>query len=82
VNAWLIIVMTHCTILLRGRISYCIALDLPGRAMRRKAMKVILQDYEPRPQLFRETEAAKPVVRKARLRLTPAPAELRLFHAL
>jgi hypothetical protein len=50
--------------------------------MRRKAMKVILQDYEPKQQLFRETEAPKPVVRKARLRLNPVQAEFRLFHAL
>jgi hypothetical protein len=45
-------------------------------------MKVILQDYEPKLQLFRETEAPKPVVRKARLRLNPVRAENRLFHAL
>jgi hypothetical protein len=45
-------------------------------------MKIILQDYEPRPQLFRESEAPKPVVRKARLRLNPVQAESRLFHSL
>lgn len=45
-------------------------------------MKVILQDYEPKQQLFREAEAPKPVVRKARLRLNPVQAEFRLFHAL
>jgi hypothetical protein len=45
-------------------------------------MKVILQDYEPRLQAFRETEARQPVVRKPRLRLNPVQAEFRLFHAL
>jgi hypothetical protein len=55
---------------------------LARRAMRRKAMKVILQDYEPRQPLFRENEAPKPVVRKTRLRLNPVQAEARLFHAL
>jgi hypothetical protein len=45
-------------------------------------MKVILQDYEPRLPVFRETDAPKPVVRKPRLRLDPVRAENRLFHAL
>lgn len=45
-------------------------------------MKVILQDYEPKLQAFRDTEAPKPVVRKPRVRLNPVQAENRLFHAL
>ena len=45
-------------------------------------MKVILQDYEPKQTVFGETDAPKPVVRKARLFLNPVKAEFRLFHAL
>lgn len=48
-------------------------------------MKVILQDYEPKP-VFGATDSPKPVVRpgvrKLRLRLNPVQVETRLFHAL
>lgn len=45
-------------------------------------MKVILQDYEPRQVGFGEVEVRKPMVRKARLRLSPIVSDIRLFHAL
>lgn len=54
--------------------------------MRRDAMKVILQAYEPMPQPFARIDAEvapmAPVVRKSRVRLLPVKAETRLFHAL
>ncbi|MEY2882922.1 MAG: hypothetical protein RL490_646 [Pseudomonadota bacterium] len=45
-------------------------------------MKVILQDYEPRPLPTDQIAQHKPQVRKPRLRLMPAVTETRLFHAL
>ena len=47
-------------------------------------MKVILQDYEPRPMPVAATirQTAVAPVRQARVRLNPIAGDMRLFHAL
>jgi hypothetical protein len=50
--------------------------------MRRKAMKVILQDFEPQTRVATKAMPAPVPVRKPRLRLNPVVADNRLFHAL
>lgn len=45
-------------------------------------MKIILQDFEPQVIVAAKAMPVAVKVRKPRLRLDPAIAELRLFHAL